>query len=141
MKNVLERREAETTQMLYGIYALIIRVNRKLRDITLKVSSHGSDSDILSCQEATGELRNGITRLTASKQLVQELLSDTHWERAGQTLKGIRIEDGGKLLVGYVNTQGSDAQVSQDISNVSAVRGGRGMVGVAHNINVKDFFG
>lgn len=140
MKNVLERTQAETTQLLDGINDQISSVDRRLHDMTLGSSRCGSDSDVRSRLEATGELRNRISGLTVSKQLLGELLSDTHWERTGQTLKHIRMEDGGKLLVGHVNTQGSDAQISRDISNVSAVRGGRGIVGVAQNINVRDFF-
>jgi hypothetical protein len=74
-----------------------------------------------------------------SKQLLTELLSDTRAARTEQRMENIHMEDGGKLLAGTINTQGKE-EISQDIKDVSAVRGGHGILGVAENINIKDFF-
>jgi hypothetical protein len=74
-----------------------------------------------------------------SKQLLEQLISDTRAARTGQRMENLRMEDGGKLLAGTINTQGKQ-EISQGIKDVSAVRGGRGIVGVAENVNIKDFF-
>ena len=108
-------------------------VDMRLQKLALAQSS---DARI----EVVEELEEEIGGLRSSRKVFEELLSETHQLRTGQRLDNIDMSDGGQLLVGLINPQGRDTQIAQNIRNVSASRGGRGIVGVANNIDVNAFF-
>lgn len=140
IRDTLAMKGSELKQALEKTNENAACIDQRLHDMMLEPSPHNSDHYIYGQHEASDELRDRNTGFGIARQLLEELLSDTHSARTGQRLKNIHMEDEGRVLVGFVNTKSNDQQISQDISNVSAVRGGRGIVGVVQNADIEDFF-
>jgi hypothetical protein len=155
IKDNLTTQQTELTQMLQGLEERTANINFQLASLTPEAPAPSDSYTRLISQDrnpstnTSHDARNVpegpylatdiLNFFHHSKQLLKELLSDTRAARTEQRMEKIRMEDGGKLLAGTINTQGKQ-EISQDIKDVSAVRGGRGIVGVAENVNIKDFF-
>ncbi|KAL3493741.1 hypothetical protein BJX62DRAFT_235101 [Aspergillus germanicus] len=155
IKDNLATRQTELTQMLQGLEERTANINLQLASLApeapppadsyTRLVSHdrnpSTDSNHRDHHSPEGPyLAPDILNLFYhSKQLLKQLLSDTRVTRTEQRMENIHMEDGGQLLAGTINTQGKQ-EISQDIKHVSAVRGGRGILGVAEKVNIKGFF-
>ncbi|KAL4911901.1 hypothetical protein BDW62DRAFT_38543 [Aspergillus aurantiobrunneus] len=129
--------ETALTQLLETLDRKAASIDRRLAELTLEPPASPSTRD----QGSVDQLNDAITSLVDAKQLLKELSSETLRARPQQKLERIHAQDDGWLIAGFANTRSSDEQVSQEIRDVSAVRGGRGIVGKAQGININEFFG
>jgi hypothetical protein len=96
--------------------------------------SHENRSELLA------DLRRERTFLEGYRNVCEEAVSKIHYNRTGQVISNIEMDESSKLMVGFINTDGEELQISQNITGVTATHGSRGIVGVAKNINLDHFF-
>ncbi|KAJ5612646.1 hypothetical protein N7510_005840 [Penicillium lagena] len=84
------------------------------------------------------QLEDQRVALRASRTLLEDLLSDIR--RTGQRITKVEMNDGGKLLVGLINVDAGDGEIRQEIHNVKATTGGKGVVGKIQGFDVNAFF-
>jgi hypothetical protein len=139
--NTLSAHEVELAQAIIETDEQTAEVDMKLQKLALAKSKQTGEHTKYDAEtDIADELKEESNALRISQRVFKELLSEAHHVRTGQRLNNIDMSDGGQLLVGLINVQG-DTQVAQDMSNVFASRGGRGIVGVANNVDVNSFFG
>ncbi|KAJ5757133.1 uncharacterized protein N7511_007315 [Penicillium nucicola] len=90
--------------------------------------------------EAIQQLQDQDAGLDNSRKLLEELLAEVCHVSMEQTITNVDISDGGKLLVGLVNTDDDNGEVRQEIHNVKATSQGKGIVGMAKGFDVNAFF-
>lgn len=96
--------------------------------------SHENRSELLA------DLRRERTLLEGYRNVCEEAVSKIHYNRNGQVISNIEMDDSSKLMVGFINTDGEELQMNQNITGVTATHGSRGIVGVAKNVNLDHFF-
>jgi len=96
--------------------------------------SHENRSELLA------DLRRERTLLESYRNVCEEAVSKIHYNRTGQVISDIKMDESSKLMVGFINTDGEELQVNQNITGVTATHGSRGIVGVAKNVNLDHFF-
>jgi hypothetical protein len=90
--------------------------------------------------EVIEDLEAERASLHSTRVLMENLFSETHFLRTGQRIRNVQMSDSGQLLVGLLNTQGRSDQIQQDISNIKANKGGKGVVGIAEGLDINSFF-
>jgi hypothetical protein len=99
-----------------------------------------TDSNDNDSSEVVEQLENQRAALDASRKLLEDLRSETHHMRTGQRITKVEMSDGGKLLVGLINVDNSDGEIRQEIHDVKATTGGKGVVGRIQGFDVNAFF-
>ncbi|KAJ5101158.1 hypothetical protein N7456_007210 [Penicillium angulare] len=89
--------------------------------------------------ETVVEPNNDRFVLLESRDGKEEVMLEAHNLRPEQTIRNLQVSSGGIIFAGSMNTD-SHCEISQDISNITASKGGRGMVGVFTGIDVNKFF-
>jgi hypothetical protein len=98
------------------------------------VYSHENRSELLA------DLRREHTLLEGYRNACEEAVSKIHYDRTGQVISNVKIDESSNLLVGFINTGGEELQMNQNITGVTATHGSKGIVGVAKNVNLDNFF-
>jgi len=57
-----------------------------------------------------------------------------------QTIEDVRLSTESRLLVGFVNVEGEKINIKQHIRNITADSKAQGIIGVAKNVNIDQFF-
>ncbi|KAE8354419.1 hypothetical protein BDV28DRAFT_147150 [Aspergillus coremiiformis] len=112
------------------------QLERRLTELSLQPSGIHDDTST----SVVGALQERSMGLQSEQKVLEGLISDLRQAKASQRQQNIHVEDGGRLLVGMINVSKPSGEISQDINNISAVRGGRGIIGVADNVNITDYF-
>lgn len=74
-------------------------------------------------------MQNCLDVYGAAKTKLQQQLGE-------QNIEDFRMTTGGRLVVGFVNTDREQARIKQNISNVTAESQGQGIIGVAENVDI-----
>ncbi|KAJ0426155.1 hypothetical protein BJY00DRAFT_307657 [Aspergillus carlsbadensis] len=147
----LTTQQAELTQLLQGLDERTANIDLQLaslrpetpapadsytrfisQDRNLATDTHGAHD----VPESPHLVTDILAFFHHSKQLLKHLISDSSAVRAERGMENIHMEKGSKLLGGTIGTQ-EKQEISQDVKDVSAVQGGRGIVGVAENVDIK----
>lgn len=133
-------REVKLTEALVATDKQAAEVEMKLKELSLRDTGQVGKQITDDSADVVEELKEEHAAIHVCRKVLEGLFSDTHHVRTGQRIRNVDVSDGGQLLVGLINTQGKYAQVAQDISDIRAKNGGKGIVGVAEGIDVTAFF-
>ena len=136
-ESILKANEADLEQELTMAGIEMMEIEQSLQRFTVGGSIERDEESEQSKKELLQELERQRAASTALRNICEEALSQTVYERTGQKIKGIKAANDGVALVGFINTPGEKLNINQDISDVTADRGFV-IVGVANNVNIKD---
>jgi hypothetical protein len=135
---ILQANEADIEQELTRAGKEMVEVEQSLQQLTERGSIESDEESEQSKRELLEELGRQRTASTTLRDMCEEALSRTVYERTGQRIKGIKATNDGVALVGFINTSGEGLNKDQDISDVNVENGSFVVVGVANNIDLKD---
>ncbi|XTI90271.1 hypothetical protein V2W45_1522116 [Cenococcum geophilum] len=120
------------------------RVEHSLQQLTvsgsskLNARSKQSGESEQSRQELLQELGRQQAANTAFKEMFEEALSRTVYERTGQKIKGVKATNNSSALAGFINKSGEELKIDQDISDVTADNWSVAVARVIKNVDLKD---
>jgi predicted nucleotidyltransferase len=136
--SILEANEADLEQELTRAGKEIVEIEQSLQRFTVRGSTERDEESEQSKKELLQELERQQAASTVLRNICEEALSQTVYQRTGQKIKGIRATHDGVALAGFINVSGKELNISQDISDVSADNRSFVVVGVANNVDIKD---
>ncbi|KAL5313286.1 hypothetical protein ACEPPN_019019 [Leptodophora sp. 'Broadleaf-Isolate-01'] len=136
--NILEANEADLEQELTRAGKEMVEIEQSLQRFTVSGSIERDEESEQSKKELLQELERQQAASTLLRNMCEEALSRTVYQRTGQKIKGIKATNDGIALAGFINVPGEELNISQDISDVSADNKGFVIVGVANNVDIKD---
>ncbi|KAH7418722.1 hypothetical protein BKA64DRAFT_730276 [Cadophora sp. MPI-SDFR-AT-0126] len=136
--SILEATEADLEQELTRAGKEMVEIEQSLQRFTVGGSTERDEESEQSKKELLRELERQQAASTALRNMCEEALSRTVYQRTGQKIKGIKATNDGIALAGFINVPGEELNISQDISDVSTDNRGFVIVGVANNIDIKD---
>jgi len=119
-------------------------IDRSVQQLTLSDSgelghvSRQSEESEQSKQELLQELGKQQAANNAFKEMCEEALSKTIYQRTGQKIKGVKATNNSSALTGFINTSGEELRIDQDITDVSADNRSIAVAGVIKNLDFKD---
>lgn len=139
LKVTIEEQGGEITAAIATINLQMTEVEKRFQDVSIADPTQERDG----AEEKAGLLKQiGEEReaLDESRKLFVELLAKTE-QRTGVSVTNYRVKDKGSgLLAGLINTQNKYANANVNIDNVEASSGGKGIVGIAENVRLDNFF-
>jgi DNA-binding LacI/PurR family transcriptional regulator len=90
-------------------------------------------------QELLHELKQQQASNTTYREMCEEALSETVYERTGQKIKGVKATKDSLALAGFINASGEGLKINQDISDVTADNRSFAGAGVIGNLDFKDW--
>jgi hypothetical protein len=136
--SILKANEADLEQELTRAGKEMVEIEQSLQRFTVGGSTERDKESEQSKQELLQELEKQQAASTALRNMCEEALSRTVYQRTGQKIKGIKATNDGIALAGFINVPGEELNINQDISDVSADNRGFVIVGVANNVDIKD---
>jgi hypothetical protein len=136
--SILKANEADLEQELTRAGKEMVEIEQSLQRFTVGGSTERDKESEQSKQELLQELEKQQAASTALRNMCEEALSRTVYQRTGQKIKGIKTTNDGIALAGFINVPGEELNINQDISDVSADNRGFVIVGVANNVDIKD---
>jgi hypothetical protein len=136
--SILEANEADLEQELTRAGKDMIEIEQSLQRFTVGQSTERDEESEQSKKELLTELERQQAANTLLRNMCEEALSRTVYQRTGQKIMGIKVTNDGIALAGFINVPGEELNISQDISDVSADNRGFVIVGVANNVDIKD---
>ncbi|MCJ1314317.1 hypothetical protein MMC25_007998, partial [Agyrium rufum] len=115
--NILKANEADLERELTRVGKEIVEIEQSLQQLTVSGSTEPDEESEQSKQELLQELERQQAASTALRNMCEEALSRTVYERTGQKIKGIKATNDGVALVGFINTSGEELHINQDISD------------------------
>ena len=137
---MLLNREETLKQELVDADQEITQISAGLALMSTSDRSGNDEEPGESAEQGAEDLNAQRASLQCSRDMFETLFSDIHFQRTGQKIRDIEMTEGGRLLVGQINAQDRKGEVQQDISNVKASKGGKGVVGVAEGLDINSFF-
>lgn len=135
--SVLEANEADLHQQLTRAGKEKVEIKDTLQQLTVSGGNKNEESE-QSRQELLQELQSQQTANTLFREMCEEALLRTVFERTGQNIKGVKATQDSSALAGFINTSGEELKIRQDISDVTADNRSFAAAGVIKNINFKD---
>jgi hypothetical protein len=89
-------------------------------------------------QKVLQELGQQQVAINILKDICEEALSHTVFERTGQKIKGVKATNNSSALAGFINTSGEESRIYQDISDVTADNWSISAAGVIKNMDFRD---
>jgi hypothetical protein len=89
-------------------------------------------------QKVLQELGQQQVAINILKEICEEALSRTVFERTGQKIKGVKATNNSSALAGFINTSGEESRIDQDISDITADNWSIAAAGVIKNMDFKD---
>ncbi|KAF2022976.1 hypothetical protein EK21DRAFT_105536 [Setomelanomma holmii] len=89
-------------------------------------------------QKVLQELGQQQVAINILKEICEEALSHTVFERTGQKIKGVKATNNSSALAGFINTSGEESRIDQDILDVTADNWSIAAAGVIKNMDFKD---
>jgi len=133
IRQLIARADDETTDINHSLQQLTAARTNEQDDV-LKQSKESEQSK----QELLQELEKQQAANAALKEMCEEDLSETVYERTGQKIKGVRATNNSSAITGSINTSGEESRIDQDISDVSADSWSIAVAGVIKNVDFKD---
>jgi hypothetical protein len=115
-----------------------IAIEGALQGLSIATVSPSDEESARSRQDVVSDMRRAQASYEASRSICEEMFSRTVEERTGQKIKGVKATKDGIALAGFINTNGEESKIRQDISDVSADTGGFAGAGVIKNLDFKD---
>ncbi|KAJ5652438.1 hypothetical protein N7507_009864 [Penicillium longicatenatum] len=138
-RDTIESHEQNLNKVITNLNVVIDQIHQQQQ--ALPINRLGSlPVHVIAHQELTNELENGVAVLSSSGKTFEGLLSATTELKSQQRFSGIQISDDSRALLGLMNPCAESSQITQSISNISIVRGGRGIIGLANNLDINKFF-
>jgi hypothetical protein len=140
LTKVLLAKENEIKSEGSAVENQIAKVDTQMQQLSIiddneqSVYSHENRSELLA------DLRREHALLEGYRNACEEAVSKIHYNRTGQVISNVKMDESSKLMVGFINTGGEELQMNQSITGVTATHGSRGIVGVAKNVNLDNFF-
>jgi hypothetical protein len=140
LKRVLLEKENEIQSEGSAVGKQIAEVDTQMQQLSIigdneqGAYSHEERSELLA------DLGRERTLLEGYRNVCGETVSKIHHNRTGQHISNIKMDDSSRLMVGFINTDGEELRMNQNITGVTATHGSRGIVGVAKNVNLDHFF-
>lgn len=136
--SILKANEADLEQELTRAGKEMVEIEQSLQQLTAGGSTEPDEESEQSKHELLQELERQQAASTALRNMCEETLSRTVYERTGQKIKGIKATNDGVALARFINTSREELNINQDISDVSADNRGFVVVGVVKNVDIKD---
>jgi hypothetical protein len=89
-------------------------------------------------QKVLQELGQQQVAINILKDICEEALSHTVFERTGQKIKGVKATNNSSALAEFINTSGEESRIYQDISDVTADNWSISAAGVIKNMDFRD---
>jgi len=137
---VLLAKENEIKSEGSAVGKQIAEVDTQMQQLSIIDDNEQSGYTHENRSELLADLRRERTLLEGYRNVCEEAVSKIHYNRTGQVISNIKMDESSKLMVGFINTDGEELQMNQNITGVTATHGSRGMVGVAKNVNLDHFF-
>ncbi len=115
-----------------------MEVEYSLQQLTVNGGNRNEESE-QSRQELIQELKKQQAANTIFREMCEEVLSRTVFERTGQKIKGVKATQDSTALAGFINTSGEELKINQDISDVTAEYRSFAVAGVVKNLDFKDW--
>ena len=138
-KDTIESHEQNLIKAIANLNVVIDQIHQQQQILPVALPG-GQPVQAIPLEELTSELENGVAVLTSSGKTFEGLLSATTQLKSQQRFSGIQVTDDSRALLGIMNPSPGSSQIIQSISNISIVRGGRGITGVANNLDINKFF-
>jgi hypothetical protein len=127
----------------------ITQANTKTAEVECsmhQLTAHGGELSLVlqdqeseqSRQKVLQELGQQQVAINILKDICEEALSHTVFERTGQKIKGIKATNNSSALAGFINTSGEESRIDQDISDVTADNWSIAAAGVIKNMDFED---
>ncbi|KAH8701327.1 hypothetical protein GQ44DRAFT_586082, partial [Phaeosphaeriaceae sp. PMI808] len=133
VRQQIARADTETAELERSVQQLTVRRSSELSH----VSQQSKESE-----ESRKELLQELERQQAAnntfKEMCEEAISRTIYERTGQKINGVKATNNSSALTGFINTSGEESIIDQDISDVSADNWSIAVAGVIKNVDFKD---
>jgi vacuolar-type H+-ATPase subunit E/Vma4 len=115
----------------------MVEIKHSLQQLTSGGGNENEESE-QSRQELLQELKRQQAANTVFREMCEEALSRTVFERTGQKIKGIKATQDSSALAGFINASGEELKINQDISDVTADNRSFAAAGVIKNLDFKD---
>jgi uncharacterized membrane protein len=141
---ILQQNEVVVQQQITRADNETAEIERSLQKLTANGSNVLSDESEQSkeSEQSRQELLEELGRQQAAnavyKEMCEDALSKTVYERTGQRIKGVKATNNSSALTGFINTSGEESKISQDISDVLADNWSVAVAGVINNLDFKD---
>ena len=136
--SILKVNEAELQQELSTAGTEMVQIEHSLQKLTVGGSTESDKESEQSKQELLQELKQQQASKITYREMCEEALSATVYERTGQKIKGVKATNDSSALAGFINTSGEGLKIDQDISDVTADSRSVAAAGVINSIDFKD---
>jgi hypothetical protein len=116
----------------------MVQIEHCLQQLTDCGSTESGKESEQSKQELLQELKQQQASNITFREMCQEALSATKYERTGQKIKGVKATNSSSALAGFINTSGEGFKINQDISDVTADNRSFAGAGVINGMDFKD---
>ena len=135
MQKDFQARENEISQQIVEIEEQNAVVQMDLDDSTEVSLSDNQEHTLL-----VDQLNYQRATLEATQEIMKDLLAQASQARRGQRITDVEMSDKGKALVGKSGFENNEGDFYQEIHNVKATTGGKGIVGVVKGLDINEFF-
>lgn len=135
---ILQQNEAVLQQQAARVGSQTTEIERSLQQLSVGGSTELSEESEQSRQELLQEIRHQQISNSTFREMCQEALSRTVYERTGQNIRGVKATNHSSALTGFINTSGEELKIDQDISDVTADHWSVAVAGVIKNLDFKD---
>ena len=109
-----------------------------VEDRMKKLPENGRDSS--TDMSDADDLRREYRILQTHHEICRQEMSRLQMWCREQNIDGISMDGNSKVAAGVLNSGLKDLSVKQNINQVSATGGSKGIVGIAEKVNLGDFF-
>jgi hypothetical protein len=93
-----------------------------------------ASSDVEDKQDLIHELGRQRATIDAFQGICEKALKTVVFERTGQTIRDVKATDNSVTLTGFVNAEGKEIHIEQDISQIAADGRSIAVAGVVNNV-------
>ncbi|KAF1809327.1 hypothetical protein P152DRAFT_403517 [Eremomyces bilateralis CBS 781.70] len=136
--SMLRVNEADLAQELISAGNEGVEIERNLQQLIVRGSTEPDEESEQSKQELLQELRRQQAGNNTFREMCEEALSKTVYERTGQKIKGVKATNNSSAVTGFINTSGEESKIDQDISDVTADGHSVVIAGVVKGFDFKD---
>lgn len=113
-------------------------IEHGLQQLTVGRSTKSDEESEQIKQELLQELKHQQASNIHFREMCEQALSTTVYERTGQKIKCVKATNDSSALAGFINTSGEDLKINQNISDVTADNRSFAAAGVIKNLDFKD---
>ncbi|KAK7985499.1 hypothetical protein PG996_005260 [Apiospora saccharicola] len=135
---ILEAYEVDWKQDLLQAQKETAEIERNLQLVTVRKSTSTDQDSEITHQELIQALKQQQASNFHFREMCEEALSTTVYERTRQKIKGVKATNDSSALAGFINTSRDDIKMDQDISDVTADNWSFAAAGVIKNMDFKD---